>query len=190
MTRLIAVAWKRVVQSLAGLELFLRITDNFLRRYITVDWTRIYQRYEYNKRLSSGFLEWTGSRRRRRLWNLQLIFWSSRGNIHFDNLEKERLINGECNQSLLVRVSQEIKNKRFKNKVLFYIQCSFDAENYRILNGFRIIQIRPRCKFFCSVTWKKLAGWGKYSNSDVKDLPKTYIFDNLKKLEKTWSIWI
>lgn len=160
MTRLIAVAWKRVVQSLAGLELFLRITDNFLRRYITVDWTRIYQRYEYNKRLSSGFLEWTGSRRRRRLWNLQLIFWSSRGNIHFDNLEKERLINGECNQSLLVRVNQEIKNLA-KNKVLFYIQCSFDAENYRILNGFRIIQIRPRCNFFLLRNLKKIGCLGE-----------------------------
>ena len=218
MPRLLTVENKRnrVVDSMAGLALFRRNPDEFLRRYITVDETWIHHYTPETKEQSKQWV--TGGdpapKKAKTVKSadkvMATIFWDARGIIQIDYLQKGRTINGEYYASLLDRLSEEIKKKRphfAKKKVLFHQDnapvhtCAVAIAKIHELR-FELLPHPPYspdlapCDFFLFPNMKKwLAGKRFMSNEDIiaktdayfETFPKSYFMDGLKKLEKRWE---
>ena len=129
--RLLTVDQKRqcVVDSERCLELFRRNKPNFLRRYVTVDESWIHHYTPESKRSSA---EWTavGKKRSKRqktqMWAGEVmasVFWDAQGVLFIYYLEKGKTINSERYIGKLMRLKNEIGEKRLqmkKKKVLFH----------------------------------------------------------------------
>ena len=129
--RLLTVDQKRqrVVDSERCLELFRRNKPNFLRRYVTMVETWIHH-YTLESKLSSA--EWTavGEKRPKQpktlMWAgnvMASVFWDADGVLFIDYLEKGKTMNSERYIGQLMRLKNEIGEKRLqmeKKKVLFH----------------------------------------------------------------------
>lgn len=129
--RLLTVDQKqqRVDNSERCLELFQRNKKDFFMRYVTMDETWIHHYTPESNRQSA---EWTatGESRPKRPKTqmsagkvLASVFWDAHGILFIDYLEKGRTINSKYYMALLVRLTEEIANKRpqmKKKKVLFH----------------------------------------------------------------------
>ena len=128
--RLLTVDQKRqrVVDSERCLELFHRNKPNFLRRYETMDETWIHHYTPESKRSSA---EWTAvdekrpKRPKTQMWAgkvMASVYWDAHGVLFIDYLEKGKTINSERYIGQLMRLKNEIGEKRLqmKKKVLFH----------------------------------------------------------------------
>ena len=109
---------QRVIDCERCLELFRRNKPNFLRRYVTMDETWIHHYTPESKRSSA---EWTavGEKRPKRpkteMWAgkvMDSVFWDAHGVLFFDYLEKGKTINSERDIGQLMRLKNEIGEKR------------------------------------------------------------------------------
>ena len=111
------------------LELFKRGKKDFLRRYVTMDETRIHYYTPETKRSSAKWTA-TGENRPKRpntqQWAdkvMASIFWDAHSILFIDYLEKGKIINSDYYMALLDRLSAEMKKKRphmQQKKVLFH----------------------------------------------------------------------
>ena len=120
---------QRVVDSERCLELFRLNKPNFLRRCVTMDETWIHHYTPESKRSSA---EWTavGEKRSKRPKTqmcagkvMTLVFWDAHGVLLIDYLEKGKTINSERYIGRLMRLKNEIGERRLqmkKKKVLFH----------------------------------------------------------------------
>ena len=126
--RLLTVDQKRqrVVDSERYLVLFRRNKPNFLRRYVTMDETWIHHYTPESKRSSA---EWTAvgeKRPKTQIWAGKVmvsVFWDAHGVLFIDYLEIGKTINSERYIGQLMRLKNEIGEKRLqmkKKKVLFH----------------------------------------------------------------------
>ena len=110
--RLLTVEQKRqrVVDSERCLELFRRNKPNSLCRYVTMEETWIHHYIPESKQSSAGKV-------------MASVFWNAHGVLFIDYLEKGKKINSERYIGQLMRLKNEIGEKRFqmkKKKVLFH----------------------------------------------------------------------
>ena len=129
--RLLTVNQKRqrVVDSERCLELFRRNKPNFLHRYVTMDETWIHH-YTPEWKRSSAVWTAVGEKRPKRpktqMWAgkvMASVFWDAHGVLFIDYLEKGKTINSERYIGQLMRLKNEIGEKRLhmkKKKVLFH----------------------------------------------------------------------
>ena len=106
---------QRVEDSKRCLELFKQGKKDFLRRYVTMNETRIHHYIPETKRSSA---EWTAAgesrskRPKTRQWAgkvMASVFWDAHSILFIDYLEKGKTINSESYMALLDRLSAEIK---------------------------------------------------------------------------------
>lgn len=129
--RLLTVDQKRerVRLSLNNLRLFEQNSEEFLRRFITVDETWIHFYTPETKEQSKQWVEAGGSAPKKAKVVLSAgkvmatVFWDAQGVILIDFLQKGKTINGNYYATLLHQLHQEIKTKRphlAKKKILFH----------------------------------------------------------------------
>ena len=129
--RLLTVDQKRqcVVDSERCLELFRLYKPNFLRRYVIMNETWIHHYTPESKRSSAESTavgEKRPKRPRTQMWAgkvMASVFWDAHGVLFINSLEKGSTINSECYIGQLMRLKNEIGEKRLqmkKKKVLFH----------------------------------------------------------------------
>ena len=216
--RLLTVDQKRqrVVDSERCLELFRRNKPNFLRRYVTMDETWIHHYTPESKRSSA---EWTavGEKRPKRpktqMWAgkvMASVFWDAHGVLFIDYLEKGKTINSERYIGQLMRLKNEIGEKRLqmkKKKVLFHqdnAPCHKSLATMAKLNelSFELLphppyspDLAPSDYYLFADLKKMLQGKRFYSNEEVitetnayfeaKD--KSFYKKGIEMLEKRWT---
>ena len=217
--RLLTVDQKRqrLVDSERCLELFRRYKPNFLRRYVTMDETWIHHYTSESKR-SSG--EWTavGEKRPKRPKTQMLagmvmasVFWDVvHGVLFVDYLEKGKTINSERYIGQLMRLKNEIDEKRLqmkKKKVIFHqdnAPCHKSLATMAKLNelSFELLphppyspDLAPSDHYLFADRKKMLQGKRFYSNEEVitetnayfeaKD--KSFYNNGIEMLEKRWT---
>ncbi|GBP75472.1 Histone-lysine N-methyltransferase SETMAR [Eumeta japonica] len=110
--------------------MFSRNSDEFLRRFVTVDETWIHHNTPETKEQSKQWVS-RGERGPKKAKQslsankvMATVFWDARGVIHIDYLEKGKTITGEYYSKLLDRFDVDLKQKRrphlAKKKVLFH----------------------------------------------------------------------
>lgn len=202
----------RVTNSKTVLGLYRHNSDEFLRRYITVDETWV---HFYTPEMKQQSKQWvfSGERAPKKAKTVRsagkvmaTVFWDACGIIHIDYLPRGQTITGEYYASLLDDLNEKIKEKRphlKRKKVLFH------QDNARVhtsaVSMAKIMELKfellphppyspdlAPSDFFLFPNLKKwLGGQRFYSNDEVisqteayfADLPSSYFLDGLKKLE-------
>lgn len=109
---------KRVHDSKYALEMFEVNSNEFLRRFITMDETWIHYYTPESNRQSAEWLQACESRPKRPKTQqsagkvMASVFWDARGIIFIDYLEKGKTITAKYYVELLDRLDEEIKKKR------------------------------------------------------------------------------
>lgn len=207
---------QRIEASEKCLSLLKRNTNEFFRRYITVDETWIhYYTPESTQQSKQWILPDERTPKRPKTQQsagkvMATVFWDARGIIFIDFLEKGRTITGLYYTALLDRLSSEIKKKRphlAKKKVLFHhdnapSHSSFIAQKKLQELRFEILPHPPYspdlapCDFFLFPNFKRwLTGKRFSSNIELEcetkayfeGFPESYFLNGLKKLENRYS---
>ncbi|GBP83022.1 Histone-lysine N-methyltransferase SETMAR [Eumeta japonica] len=107
----------RVTTSKECLAMFSRNSDEFLRRFVTVDETWIHHNTPETKEQSKQWVS-RGERGPKKAKQslsankvMATVFWDARGVIHIDYLEKGKTITGEYYSKLLDRFDVDLKQK-------------------------------------------------------------------------------
>lgn len=130
--RLLSIDHKRnrVTTSKDCLELFNRNSNEFLRRFVTVDETWIHYNTPETKQQSKQWVSPGEPAPKKAKVSLSAnkvmatVFWDARGIIHIDYLQKGKTINGEYYANLLDRFNEDLKKNDpiWPRKKLFFIK--------------------------------------------------------------------
>lgn len=216
--RLLTVDQKRnrVTISKKCLDKFKRNSNEFLRRYVTVDETWIHY---YTPEMKEQSKQWTSPDERAPKKAktipsagkvMATVFWDSKGIILIDYLEKGKTITGQYYADLLDRFNAKLREKRphlSKKKVLFHhdnapAHSSAIATAKWVELRYELLPHPPYspdlapCDFFLFPNMKKwLSGQRFSSNSEIinatnayfEEFEKSYFLEGLKKLEHRWE---
>lgn len=215
--RLLTVDQKRtrVTTSEAGLALFQRNKNEFMRRFITVDETWI---HHYTPETKEQSKQWIASgepapKKAKAVLSankvMATVFWDARGIIHIDYLQKGKTITGEYYANLLDHFNKVLMEKRphlTKKKILFHqdnarvhtcaiAMAKFHELHYELLSHPPYSPDLAPCDYFLFPNLKKWLGGKRFSSNEeimhetnayFEGLPKSHYIEGIEKLEKRW----
>ncbi|XP_011251320.1 histone-lysine N-methyltransferase SETMAR-like [Camponotus floridanus] len=198
MPRLLTIDNKRnrVTISKECLALFNRNSNEFLRRFITVDETWIHHNTPETKEQSKQWISRGESAPKKAKAVLSAnkvmatVFWNARGIIHIDYLQKGKTINGEYYANLLDRFNDVLKEKRphlAKKKVLFHQDnarahtCVIAMAKFHEL-GYELLPHPPYSPdYFLFPNLKKWLGGKRFGSNDEVIAQTNAYFEGLDK---------
>lgn len=216
--RLLTVDQKRnrVTISQRSLDMFKRNTNEFFRRFVTVDETWIHY---YTPETKEQSKQWTspGEKAPKKAKTvpsagkvMATVFWDSQGVILIDYLQKGSTITGAYYAALLDTFHGELMKKRphlAKKKVLFH-HDNAPAHSSAVATA-KLVELRYEmlphppyspdlapCDFFLFPNMKKWLGGKRFSSNEeviaetdayFSEFEKKYFIEGLKKLEYRWA---